>query len=377
MAELPYPEIVSAAAGQLEFLRDRIRTYALAESPSGDTASLAACAELIRTAHAELGGVVQTEDGGHLITTWDGEDQTPVLLLGHYDTVWPVGQLERMPYVDDGETIAGPGTYDMKAGIAIVEGAIRVLRELGLERRRRTVLLLTSDEEVGSTGSRPVVERLAAEASCVLGFEPPHPRGVLKTGRRGSTRIRLAVQGREAHAALDRSDGVSAIDELLDQLQRVQDLLPTDGSVLPNIGTITGGTRANVIAGAAEAEIGLRFTRLDVEREVLGNLRGLTPVRDGADVTVQVLSNRPAWAAPTANPLLDEVAELGARLGQEVDGREAAGAGDSNFTGALGVPTLDGFGPIGKGAHALGESLSVGSLADRVALLAAYLARPS
>src|SRR5690606_21081312 len=143
----------------------------------------------------------------------------------------------------------------------------------------------------------------------------------LKTGRRGSTRVRVRVTGREAHAAIDPGKGVSAIDELLDQLAAIRAAVPSDGSTLLNIGRLQGGTRANVVAGEAMAELGLRFTEPDVEREVLGGLRRLAPVREGAKVEVDLLSHRPAWAAPEPNPLLELVAATGAHLGQEVTGR--------------------------------------------------------
>jgi glutamate carboxypeptidase len=378
--DLPYPDLVTAAAEQLPFARERLRTYALAESPSGDTAALAACADLIVRGHREIGGRTERvpgPTGDHLVTTWGPTGGDHLMLLGHYDTVWPVGQLAQMPYTDDGTRISGPGTYDMKGGLVVVEAALRALASLDIPLARQVRAVVVADEEVGSPDGGRVVREHLAGARAVLGFEPPHRRGILKTGRMGSTRVRLDVTGREAHAALDPTRGVSAIDELLDQLAAIRALVPDDGTTLLNIGRIAGGTRTNVVAGRAEAEIGLRFTDLDVERAVLSKIRALAPVRPDATVSVQLLSNRPAWTAPDPNPLLDTVLELAARLGQQLGGRPATGAGDTNFTGAAGVPTLDGFGPDGAGAHAAHESILVSSLVDRIALLATILASPA
>lgn len=369
-------ELTSAAGELLDFMRDRLRSYADAESPSGSADALAACADLIVAGHTEIGGRVERVPGpagDHLVTTWGPDDGPHLLLIGHYDTVWPVGQLASMPYVDDGERIAGPGVFDMKGGLVVIEAALRVLAGLGRSPVRQVRLVVIADEEIGSPDGRRVVEQHAVGAVAALGFESPHPRGVLKTGRRGSTRVRLTVTGREAHAAIDPGKGVSAIDELLDQLVAVRSVVPDDGSTLLNIGRIEGGSRSNVVAGRAVAELGMRFTNGDVERVVLDKVLGMRPVRVGAEIDVELLSNRPAWAEPTPNPLLDKVIAAGERVGQTISGRTAPGAGDTNLTGAAGVPTLDGFGPLGRGAHSIEESIIVRSLVDRTALLAALL----
>lgn len=372
-------DLTRTAAEFLEFARTRLRAYAGAESPSGDAGALAACADLIAAGHEEIGGRVERVPGpagDHLVTTWGSADGPHVLLIGHYDTVWPVGRLATMPYVDDGERIAGPGVFDMKGGLVVIEAALRTLAQLGLSPARQVRLVVVADEEVGSPDSRRVIEQHAQGAVAALGFESPHPRGVLKTGRRGSSRIRIQVTGREAHAAIDPGKGVSAIDELLDQLVAMRAVIPNNGTTLSNIGKLHGGTRSNVVAGEAHAEVGLRFTDPVVERAVLDELLALRPKREGAKVEVTLLSNRPAWAAPDPNPLLDRVVAAGEWLGQHVAGRPAPGAGDTNLTGALGVPTLDGFGPLGRGAHAADESIIVSSLVDRIALVAALLLEP-
>ncbi|GAA4614950.1 M20 family metallopeptidase [Actinoallomurus liliacearum] len=373
------PDLATALADEtarlLDFGRRRLREYALAESPSGDSAALARCAGLIEAGHREAGGTVARE-GEHLVSRFGPEEGPHLLLVGHYDTVWPVGRLDTMPYTDDGTTITGPGTYDMKGGLVAAEMALRALRAAGTAPARQVRLVVVADEEVGSPTGRAAVERHLDGAVAVLGLESPHPDGALKNARRGSVRVRLGVQGREAHAALDPGKGVSAIDELIDQLAVVRGVVPADGTTLCNVGRIEGGRRANVIAGEASAEIGLRFASADAERTVLDALAALRPVRAGAVVEASVLSARPTWPERSVDPLLDHIAGLGGLLGQRITGRPAAGAGDTNLPGSRGLPTLDGFGPPGRGAHAADEAISVAGLADRAALLAGIMAWP-
>jgi glutamate carboxypeptidase len=367
--------LAAAASDLLPFGRDRLRSYVLAESPSGDAEALARCAALIEAGHREAGGRVSRENG-HLVTDFGPAEDPHLLLVGHYDTVWPVGRLAAMPYTDDGVTIAGPGTLDMKSGLVAVEMAMRALAAVGVAPSRRVCLVTVADEEVGSPTGRAVVERRLDGAVAVLGLESPHPDGALKSARRGSTRVLLSVRGREAHAALDPGKGVSAIDELLDQVAAARAAVPDDGTTLFNVGRIEGGSRANVIAGSASAEIGLRFASAEAERRVLDALTGASPRRAGAVVEATVLSSRPTWPERDGNPLLETVARIGAALGQRITARPAAGAGDTNLPGSLGLPTLDGFGPRGRGAHAENESFSVAALAERAALLAAIAAGP-
>jgi glutamate carboxypeptidase len=370
------PGSLGRVAGDLlTFGRTRLREYALAESPSGDAEALARCAALIEAGHREAGGRVSREDG-HLVTCFGPGEGPHLLLVGHYDTVWPVGRLASMPYTDDGAVIAGPGTYDMKSGLVAVEMALRVLDAVGAAPVRPVRLVAVCDEEVGSPTGRAVIERHLGGAVAVLGLESPHPDGALKTARRGSTRLRLTVHGREAHAALDPDKGVSAIDELIDQLAAARAAVPEDGTTLFNVGRIEGGSRANVIAGTASAEIGLRFTSAEAERRVLDALADARPRRPGAVVSATVLSSRPTWPERADDPLLAAVARVGARLGQRITGRPAAGAGDTNLPGSLGLPTLDGLGPRGRGAHAAEEAIEVAALAERAALLAALMLDP-
>lgn len=347
------------------------------ESPSFDVAASQQIAAVLEARFTALGATVRlvpTEAGTNLVAEVAGEG-APVLLVGHTDTVWPVGTLNStVPWVEQNGTIAGPGVFDMKSGIVVM---LIALSRLQGTKHRSVRIVLNCDEEVGSPTTLELLTEQGQGAAAVFGFESPHPDGALKVGRRGSSRVRISVAGRAAHAALDPELGISAIDELVDQLVRVRAItsaadLPSQ--VLCNVGTIAGGARANVVPDAAWAEIGLRFIDLATETRVLNELRALTPIRPGARLDVELLSNRPAWLASDADAaLLGQIGRIADGLDQTVDGRPASGAGDTNLFGSLGTPTLDGFGPRGGGAHAVSEHMVVVSLFERAALLTAVL----
>ncbi|WP_328469360.1 M20/M25/M40 family metallo-hydrolase [Actinoplanes sp. NBC_00393] len=354
---------------------EALRRYVSRESPTGDPRSLAALAEVLEADAARAGFSTAREahpTGDHLIWTLPARDVPgePILLLSHYDTVWPVGTLAEMPWSIEGDVIRGPGVYDTKAGIvALLAAAERIAEQAHPEIR----VIVVADEEIGSPTAGDLVRDEASRSRAVLGLEPPHPGGDLKTGRRGSTRARIEVTGIEAHAALDPDAGVNAIDELIDHLVRVRELV-TGRPVLLNTGTIAGGGRTNVVAGAAHADLGLRFIDPADETAVLDALRALQPVRERASVSARLLSHRPTWRpGPAGDDLLARIRDIAAGIGQELDGRPADGAADTNTTGALGRPTVDGLAPAGGGAHARTEWVSSASIAARTDLLAALL----
>ncbi|MFC4069458.1 M20/M25/M40 family metallo-hydrolase [Actinoplanes subglobosus] len=354
---------------------DALHRYTLCESPTGDSRSLAALAEILDADAARAGFHTAREThptGDHLIWTLPARGVTggPILLLSHYDTVWPVGTLATMPWSAEGDVIRGPGVYDTKAGLAALLSAAG---EIDHHHHPEVRVIVVADEEIGSPSAGDLVRAEAGRARAVLGLEPPHPGGDLKTGRRGSTRARIEVTGVEAHAALDPDAGASAIDELVDQLLLVRSAVAAR-PVLLNTGTIAGGGRTNVVAGAAHADLGLRFSDPADEEAVLGELRRLRPIRARAGVAARLLSHRPTWRpGPPGDALLDRIQEIAAGIGQRVDGRPADGAADTNTTGALGHPTVDGLAPRGGGAHARTEWVSVSGIAERTALLTALL----
>lgn len=356
------------------------------ESPSGDTELLGAIGSVIASRLIELGADVETvpsavgdhlrADLGPVSGIQSVEPGGHLLLVGHMDTVWPVGTLERRPFRVEGDSAHGPGTVDMKGAIVAVELAVDLVRQLGVPLASQAQLVLVSDEEVSSTDGRKVVFAAAEGARAVLGLEAPHPGGDLKDGRRGVARVRLEVEGRESHAGLAANEGVSAVDELIDQIVRLRHELPGEPDASCNVGRLIGGTRANVVAGHASAELGLRFATPAAEQAMLSRLASLPPVRSGAHVRTTVLSYRPAWESHADGWLVGFVRSRAALLGERIGARPAGGAGDTNFTGAAGLPTVDGLGPDGRGAHASDERVSIESILRRAELLALLLTTP-
>jgi glutamate carboxypeptidase len=374
-----------------------LERYVLQETPTGDRAASTTFVEELSARYTQLGAdvVLHPGVGGvHLVADWAGTGRgagaSTILLVGHSDTVWPVGTLAgAVPWISDGERIAGPGVYDMKSGLVIIEEALELLHDPSAPADRRPVrLIVTADEEIGSPTSGELLLAAAEGCAVAIGFESPHPDGSLKVGRLGSTRLNLAVTGVPAHAALDPDKGVSATEEIVDQLLRVRAIAAAataravdvpGTTVLYNLGSITAPGRANVVSDAAAAELGFRFSDPNIEQSVLSEITALAPLRAGATVEVTRLSYRPAWKPRAADvefaAEVSRLAEtvLGAPLGQH----PAAGAADTNLLGASDIAVIDGFGPRGGGAHARSEHIVVSSLWDRIALLAAVLAAPA
>lgn len=359
---------------------NRLETYVRHETPTGHPAQLNALGEVLLDRHRGLGARVRRvphETGDHLVMDHPGTGSkttaAPVLFIGHHDTVWPLGQLEAvMPWrVDDG-VASGPGAYDMKGGLVVLETALELVADVEHPPVR---VVIVADEEVGSPTSTALITQCADGVAAALGFEAPHPDGRFKVGRRGSTRLRLTIHGIEAHAAADPDKGVSAVDELVDQLIELRSIVTaTPDEVLCNVGTVWGGSRTNVVPALASADIGLRFTSAHSERTILNQIRALTPIRTGAVVHVETMSQRPTWM-PNQGPsnLLEALVAAGGRLGQRVDSRPAAGAADTNTTGSMGIATVDGLGPRGAGAHAIHEQVIVSSLPERATLVGTIL----
>lgn len=298
-------DLSGAAAALADDALTRLVTYARQETPTGDAAALDALADVLERRYQDLGAQterVAASTGDHLVARWGVDDSAGdaphVLLLGHHDTVWRHGTLETMPPAVEGGVLRGPGVYDMKGGLVVVELAFAAMRECGVAPARPVRLVVVADEEVGSPTARPLVEAQMEGAVAVLGLESPHPGGALKTARLGSTRVRVEVTGRAAHAALDPESGVSAVDELMDQLFAVREIMAAEPTVLCNVGTVGGGGRTNVVPDHAAADIGLRFTDAATQDRVLAALGRLGAVREGAEVVVRTLTSRPAWSDP-------------------------------------------------------------------------------
>ena len=299
------------------------------------------------------------------------------LLLGHYDTVWPTGTLDSMPFAVDGERVRGPGVYDMKGGLAQLVVALATLRGLGLEPSVTPVVLVNADEEVGSRESGRHVRRLARVACRAFVLEPSLGiEGRLKTERKGVARYTVVVHGRAAHAGLDPAAGASAILELSHVIQALFALNDPARGITVNVGTIDGGLRPNVVAPESRAVVDVRTRTLADARAVDAAIRGLVPATPGTSLGIEGGLGRPPLEATPRNRALFEAARrLAAEIDLPLDGGLAGGGSDGS-TASLLTATLDGLGPVGDGAHAAHEYLEIGPTLERAALLALLMLTP-
>ena len=352
------------------------------ESPSGDGAAQEPAREWLAAELGNLGFEVsrlEGEDGcDHLVATMPGGTSVPCqLLLGHFDTVWPVGTLASMPTEVRDDRLHGPGVFDMKGGIVQMIFALKAIGELGIDLPATPAVQLVADEEIGSPTSRAHTEARAAEAARVFVMEPSFgPAGDLKTGRKGVGHFHLVVKGVASHAGLDPEGGVSAILEASRQIERLFALNDPARGITVNVGTIDGGLRANVVAPEATAEIETRVATASDAEAVEKAILGLEPTRDRIEIEVTGGFGRPPMEKTPGNEALWQQARAAAAaLGQEVGEAQVGGASDGNLTSPL-APTLDGLGAVGDGAHADHEHLIIEKMPVRAALLAALLTSP-
>jgi glutamate carboxypeptidase len=360
-----------------DWLLELIESLVAIESPSDDRAAVNRCGAELGSRLEAIGGtmtrVPSAAAGDHLRASF-GTGSRQILLLGHFDTVWPIGQLERMPLKREAGKLYGPGVFDMKAGIGLATLATRALIDRGALDHCRIVMLWTTDEEVGSTTSRALIEAEATKSEAVLVFEPSLPGGALKTSRKGVGQFEMIARGVSAHAGLDPGKGVNAIRELARQIIAIDDLQDPANGVSLTVGIVSGGTRANVIPAEARATIDARAnTRADAER-VQRIMRALKPRIQGAQIEVHGGFARPPLERTAAvERLFNQAKEVAAGLGITLEEGSAGGGSDGNFTAAIGRPTLDGFGAIGDGAHAIHEHVEIDALVPRAATIAGLL----
>jgi len=361
---------------------DFIRRMVECESPSDDPGAVNRFVELVSADFAGL-ATRKTVPGGRFGPHLRCEFALPgrrksgqILVLGHSDTVYPVGTIASMPFRQSRGRLWGPGVLDMKGGIAFFTYAIRALRDMDVPVRRRVVLLLNSDEEVGSESSRALIEREARASQAVLVLEPGTGiEGKLKTARKGVGNYTVKVRGLAAHAGVDFTKGASAIVELARQIQKTAGFTDLKRGLTVNPGIVSGGTRTNVIASEAEVEVDIRVVRLRDARPLDRKFHALRPFDKRCAIEVAGgLSRPPMERSPGGIRLFRTARKLGRELGVEVDESMTGGGSDGNFTAALGVPTLDGLGAVGEGAHAPHESILIDRIADRTALLAKLIA---
>lgn len=304
---------------------------------------------------------------------WAGEesvDDKDLLIVGHLDTVWPLGTLATRPFrVEDGRAF-GPGIFDMKSGVMLAVFAMRAIKELGLTTRRRVTLLMTCDEETGSHFSRAIIEDEGRRAHAALVLEPPIPGGTIKTGRKGVGEFELIIHGRPAHAGNDPRAGISAVTEMAHQILAINKLNDYERGTTVNVGVARGGVLSNVIAAEAHAFIDMRFRTVDEGERITEAMSRLQPVLDGARIEVLGGINRPPLVRTReTGELFEHAKRLASELGYDLKEGSVGGGSDGNFIAALGVPVLDGLGVDGAGAHAEHEHIIISDIPRRAALL--------
>lgn len=355
-----------------------VRELVIRESPTNNKQACDALCEHLADEFGCLGGEVkihpQSEAGNHLQVNFaDGRGRKPVLLLGHFDTVYELGTLGTMPWRESKGKLHGPGVFDMKSGIVQMMFALWSLRDGG-GLPRPVKVLLVSDEEEGSATSRALTERLAKQCCAVLVCEPSGPGGALKTARKGVGAFTVKVTGVSAHSGLDFEKGQNAIVELAHQVHAISRLSDLKRGITLNVGVIRGGSRTNVVPAEASADLDLRIWHKHDGPKMTKRLMALKPVNPKCKLQVEGGVNRPPLERTKDVAALFELArEIGSELGFRLNEIAVGGGSDGNFTAGLGIPTLDGLGAVGDGAHAVHEHVVAAELPQRAALLAGLI----
>ncbi len=365
------PDLVDQARAMLPAMVDAVQALVSVESPTED---LAACEAVAQEAIGILAGWVpepariQTH-GGRPVWRW-GPDQPRVLLLGHLDTVWPIGTLETIPFAVEDDRMRGPGVFDMKAGVVQGWAALALA---GVGEADDVGMLLTTDEETGSQASRGVIAQAISRCEAVLVLEPSVD-GALKTARKGTCWYRMQVTGRAAHAGLDPASGINAVVAAAELALTCPTWADVDAGTTVTPTTLRGGTTTNTVPDAAELTLDVRAWTRDEQERVDALVRGWRPAVPGAAVEVLGGIDRPAMEVASSGPLWELARAAAAGLGlRPLEGRAVGGASDGNLTAAAGVATLDGLGAVGDGAHAAHEWASIAGMAERAAVLAQLL----
>jgi glutamate carboxypeptidase len=365
---------------RLDAIVATIRELVEIESPSDNKAAVDRLGEIVAQKFSAIGGTARFHKaenfGNHLQVDFAGRDGgKPILLLGHYDTVYPLGTLAAMPCRSEGGKLTGPGVLDMKSGISLMIAAVAGLKEWHGELPRPVSVLLVSDEEVGSDSSRTVTEALAKTSRAVLVLEPSYGmQGAVKTARKGVAEYQVKVTGKASHAGLDFEKGVNAIVELARQIEKVSGFTDLKKGLTVNVGLVSGGTRTNVVPSEASATVDVRIARMKDAAGIEKKMHGLRPFNRKCRVEVGGGVNRPPMERTIGVAALYEKAvEIAKGLGWELDEAAVGGGSDGNFTAGLGIPTLDGLGGVGDGAHATHEHILISELPRRAALVAGLI----
>ena len=381
MADLPL-ELLRIVKPQLRDMLGVLRRFVTSESPSLEKPAADRCCSVVakewQKSGAHVERIPQKHRGDHLRVIF-GPDKShapgQLLILGHYDTVYSTGTLKEMPFRISGGKAYGPGIFDMKAGIVQALFALLALQRARLRPKKQIVFLWTSDEEIGSESSRKLIETEARRSDAVFVLEPSFgPRGLAKTARKGVGEAQLIVKGRASHAGLAPEEGINAVHELAAQLTRIEKWNDTRRGISINADVVEGGTRTNVIAERARAVLDLRALRTSDMRGVERRLHALRPIHKGAKLKITGGFDRPPLERKMCAALFAHAKVLAKQMNLSLGECTAGGGSDGNFTGDLGIPTLDGLGAVGDGAHSHHEYIFINTMPVRAALLAALLA---
>ena len=357
---------------------ERMRSYVEMETPSRSEGNIRALAGVLAADLRMVGASVELIDapgyGAHVVATIGGAARDHIAILSHMDTVHPVGTLATQPFRVTETRVEGPGTYDMKAGIAIAVEALLLMQRRGRHAQRPIRFIITCDEEIGSHSGLPVIKQHVEGAAAVLVTEPCITGGSAKTARKGVLTYQMEIAGRAAHAGTHPQQGVSAIVELGHQIRDIMQLANHDQGTTLNVGVVAGGTASNVVAAHAFASIDARVTNASETERVHAGLLGLRPHADGVSVIVKQTEKRPPLErSPHVLALYERVCTIARELDFDMGEGSSGGGSDGSFTAAMGIATLDGLGPDGAGAHAIDEHVLIADLPLRLALFARIL----
>ena len=377
------PRLLSDLKRHEEEMVRLLGKFVVRESPSHEKAAVDAMGASVAQEWRQRGAKVQilrqVKRGNHVrAEMWlgEGKPEDQILVLGHLDTVYALGTLAKMPFRVSGGRAWGPGSFDMKSGLVLALFAIDALKAAGIRTSKRFVFLWTSDEEIGSQTSRGLIEKEARRSAAVLVLEPSFGKGGrLKTARKGVGQAEMIVTGRAAHAGINPEDGVNAVHELALQIARVMKLNDARRGITVQATVAAGGTVPNVVPDQARAEVDIRLVRQADARELERKLHALRPVLKGARLEIRGGVNRPPLERTKAiGDLFKQAQSLMREMGVSLGETSTGGGSDGNFTGALGIPTLDGLGAVGDGAHTPQEHIVIRRLPERAALIAGLLA---
>ncbi|MFO7800619.1 M20/M25/M40 family metallo-hydrolase [Rhodohalobacter sp.] len=380
MDSIDYKKIREKVSERKDWFVDRLKKYVEAESPTDDFIQNRKLLHSIAEDFKELDYQVEWKESvlsaGQIICRPENSElQEDQLLIGHADTVWPVGTLDKMPWKIDDNVIRGPGVYDMKAGIVMMQLAVKIMKELDLKSKFRPVVMITSDEETGSRDSWNEIEKIAQSVNRVFVPEPSIGlEGKIKTERKGSGRYQIKVTGKEAHSGVEPEKGASAIVEMAHIIQKVDELNDYENGISLNVGLISGGKAVNIVPGECIIQVDLRYMKKSDGEEIDDKVKSIKPVLRKTEVKVDGGLRRPPVVKNEKNQKLWKLAQNCAQeLDLKIEEGSSGGGSDGSITSQF-TATIDGMGAVGEGAHSPSEKILINETLDRAALLTAMVA---